>query len=187
MRLLVVTGNPGKAREVESYLSPLIEVVHVALSCPEFRDSDVRVIAREKARYAYERLGKPLIVDDTAFHIDALGGFPGPYAAYALETIGIEGILALMKGKENRTASFVTAIAYADGRGIEVFTGRIEGRIVSPRGTGGFGYDPIFEWDHRTLAELPLEEKSRCSHRGRALQAFASWFVSERLPEMHKD
>lgn len=134
-------------------------------------------IAREKARYAYERLCRPLIVDDTGFCIAALSGFPGPYAAYVLDTIGLAGILRLMEGKQDRSACFETAIAFADADGIEVFRGRIDGRIVEPRGDGGFGYDPIFEVGDRTLAEMPLAEKSAISHRGRALAAFREWLT----------
>ncbi len=161
---------------MSAFFAGILEVEHVPLDCPEFRHSDVKVIAREKARYAYEQLRRPLIVDDTAFSIRALNGFPGPYAAYVLDTIGIEGILTLMETRVDRYASFVTAIAYADETGIRVFEGEIEGRIVAPRGTGGFGYDPIFEMGDQTLAELPLETKSAISHRGRALSAFAAWW-----------
>jgi XTP/dITP diphosphohydrolase len=175
VKLAVVTGNPHKAREVAEYLAGIIEVEHVPLDCPEFRHNDVAEIARGKARFAFETLKRPLIVDDTAFCIDALKGFPGPYAAYVLDTLGNAGILTLMEGVTNRNAHFITAIAYADHEGIRVFTGTVEGRIVAPRGNGGFGYDPIFEVRGRTFAEFPLSEKNRVSHRGRALAAFASW------------
>jgi XTP/dITP diphosphohydrolase len=134
-------------------------------------------IAREKARYAYERLSRPLIVDDTGFCISALAGFPGPYAAYVLDTIGIAGILRLMEGEKDRSAWFETAIAFADADGIRVFRGRIDGKIVDARGTGGFGYDPIFQVGDRTLAEIPLAEKSAISHRGRALAAFRKYLT----------
>jgi XTP/dITP diphosphohydrolase len=121
-------------------------------------------------------------VDDTGFFIDALNGFPGPYAAYVLNSIGNTGILRLMAGQEDRTARFVTAIAFADEKGVRVFKGTIEGRIAqAPRGEGGFGYDPIFETGEKTLAEISLEEKSRISHRARALAAFHDWFVQEYL------
>lgn len=137
-------------------------------------------IAREKARFAYKTLHVPLIVDDTGFFITALSGFPGPYAAYVLDTIGIPGILRLMEGEADRNAYFETAIAYADDEGIEIFRGRISGRIVAPRGDGGFGYDPIVEVGSRTLAEMPLAEKSRISHRGQAIAAFRSWLIARR-------
>lgn len=160
-----------------AYFENLLDVEHISLDIPEFRHEDVGMIAREKARFAFEELNIPLIVDDTAFSIDALRGFPGPYAAYVLDTIGMEGILRLLDGIEDRNSHFETAIAFAWEKGIELFRGRLDGLVVEPRGAGGFGYDPIFEVDGRTLAELPLAEKSRISHRGKALTAFRAWAV----------
>jgi XTP/dITP diphosphohydrolase len=183
VRLAVVTSNPNKAREVAAFFRGNPEVEHLNIECPEFRHSDVGEIARGKAKFAYEHLKRPLMVDDTAFCVRALKGFPGPYAAYVLDTIGYRGILRLLDGVEERAASFETAIAYADEKGIRVFRGVIEGVVTrSPRGREGFGYDPIFEVDGRTLAELSLDEKSRVSHRARALSAFAGWWRKEKAP-----
>jgi XTP/dITP diphosphohydrolase len=179
VKIAVVTSNVHKAREVAATLEGVIEVEHIPLECPEFRHDDVGEIARGKAAFAYNALKRPLIVDDTAFYIDALNGFPGPYAAYVLSTLGNQGILKLMEGVKDRSAHFETAIAYADDRGIRIFRGRIDGTIVLPRGTGGFGYDPIFSWNGMTLAELPLSEKSLISHRARALCAFRDWIGDE--------
>lgn len=175
MKIAVVTGNLHKAREVAAFFGSGLEVTHVHLDCPEYRDDDVGEIAKQKARYAYEHLGIPLIVDDTAFSIRALNGFPGPYAAYVHRTIGNGGILRLMEGTSDRFAWFETAIAFIDARGIRVFRGRLEGTIVPPKGTEGFGYDPIFAYEGKTLAEYPLHEKSLISHRARALSAFRDW------------
>ena len=176
----MVTSNANKAAEVAAYFGGMLEVEHVALEVPEHRSDDVGEIARGKAEYAYRQLIRPLIVDDTAFCIDALKGFPGPYAAYVLNSIGNAGILKLMEGKTHRSARFITGIAYADERGIRVFTGQIEGTITfSPRGTNGFGYDPILETGGKTLAELTMEEKGRISHRARALREFHDWFLTE--------
>lgn len=179
----MVTGNVHKVQEVAAFFSGEMEVVHVHLDCPEIRDDDIGEIAHQKARFAYENLKTPLIVDDTAFAIPALNGFPGPYAAYVFRTIGNEGILRLMDGRPDWSAWFETAIAYADQGGIRVFRGRLEGRVVPPRGTGGFGYDPIFEIEGKTLAECSLTEKSRLSHRARALAAFRDWVLHCREEE----
>jgi XTP/dITP diphosphohydrolase len=179
----MVTSNTNKAREVAEFFGGVLEVTHVPLEIPELRSDDVEVISRQKAHYAYDHLHTPLIVDDTSFSIDALNGFPGPYAAYVLNSIGNTGILKLMKDVENRNAHFTTAIAFADEQGIRHFSGTIHGRIITvPRGRGGFGYDPIFELDGRTLAELTLAEKSRISHRALALTAFRDWFIQEYKP-----
>ncbi|MFZ1898186.1 RdgB/HAM1 family non-canonical purine NTP pyrophosphatase [Methanoregula sp.] len=177
--LTIVTSNVHKAREVAAFFGGSVDVRHVALDIPEIRSDDIEEIAREKARYAYDHLHVPLIVDDTAFSIDTLNGFPGPYAAYVLSSIGNMGILRLMEGTLDRNARFTTAIAFADDSGVVVFSGTISGRIITaPRGTSGFGYDPIFEVDGQTLAEIPLEEKSAISHRARALTAFRDWFMN---------
>jgi XTP/dITP diphosphohydrolase len=181
LKISFVTGNAHKAVEVATFFGGAIEVTHVPLDIPELRSDDVETIAREKAQYAYTRLKTPLIVDDTGFIIDALNGFPGPYAAYVLTAIGNAGILKLMDAVPNRNARFTTAIAYADEQEIKVFSGTIDGRITTaPRGTAGFGYDPIFEVDGKTLAEIPLDEKSKISHRALALTAFRDWFIRNR-------
>ena len=180
MRLAVVTGNPHKAEEMAAFLEGTVEVEHVPLDCPEYRDDEVGPIAREKARFAYETLCRPLIVDDTGFFVSALRGFPGPYAAYVLRTLGNEGMLRLLEDAADRSAFFVTAVAYADADGIRLFEGRLDGEITTaPRGSEGFGYDPIFAVGDRTLAELPLAEKNRFSHRARALSAFRDWFPAK--------
>ncbi|MEI6293541.1 MAG: RdgB/HAM1 family non-canonical purine NTP pyrophosphatase [Methanomicrobiales archaeon] len=176
MKLFVVTSNPHKADEIRSYFGEGIEVEDVRLECPECRHDDVAEIARYKAEFAWEKLKSPLIVDDTALSIDSLSGFPGPYAAYVFYKIGNEGILRLTEGKP-RGAHFETAIAYADSSGIRVFRGVLAGRIVEPRGREGFGYDPIFECNGHTLAEIPLEEKSRISHRALALRELHDWLL----------
>jgi XTP/dITP diphosphohydrolase len=180
MKLTLVSSNADKAREVAEFFGSSLEVSHVPLDIPELRSDDVNEIARQKADYAFNCLRIPLIVDDTSFSIDSLNGFPGPYAAYVLHTIGNAGILKIMKDEEDRNAHFTTAIGFADKEGIRVFSGTIHGRIVTTsRGTGGFGYDSIFETNGRTLAELSIEEKSRISHRARALFAFRDWVMKE--------
>jgi len=179
VRLAVVTSNANKAREVAAYFAGVLEVEHVPLECPEFRNDDVGEIAREKAAFAYRVLSRPLIVDDTGLFIDALRGFPGPYAAYVHDTIGNAGVLKLMESVRDRSAHFETAIAFAREDGIRIFRGILPGTIVPPRGEEGFGYDPIFEHGGQTLAEMPLAEKSRISHRARALQAFRAWVEGE--------
>ena len=177
----MVTSNSGKAAEVAAFFGGSLEVDHVDLEIPEHRSDDVAEIACGKARYAYGQLHTPLIVDDTGFFIDALHSFPGPFAAYVLNSIGNAGILKLMEGIPDRKARFTTGIAYTDERGIQVFTGTLEGTIaLCPRGENGFGYDPIFELGKKTLAEISIEEKSRISHRARALSSFRDWFIADR-------
>ncbi len=180
MKITIVTSNINKAGEITDFFSDVLEVVHIPLEIPEIRSDDVVEISRQKAQYAYDHIHSPLIVDDTSFSIDALNGFPGPYAAYVLNTIGNKGILKIMQNETERHAHFTTVIAFADKTGIRHFTGTIHGTIVTtPRGSGGFGYDSIFEMQGRTLAEIPLQEKNKISHRALALTGFRDWAVQE--------
>jgi XTP/dITP diphosphohydrolase len=177
VKLAVVTSNQHKAEEIAAFFRHQIDIEHICLELPEYRSDDIGEIAYRKAEYAYSLMKKPLIVDDTAFSIEALKGFPGPYAAYVQGTIGNSGILKLLNGVSDRRAHFETAIALATNDGIRLFKGRVEGEIVAPRGREGFGYDPIFEVGGRTLAERSLNEKNMVSHRAQALSALKEWIL----------
>jgi XTP/dITP diphosphohydrolase len=180
VKLTVVTSNPHKAEEIAAFFGNEIDIGHVSLELPEYRSDDVGEIARRKAEYAYSLIKKSLIVDDTAFSVDALKGFPGPYAAYVQSTIGNAGILKLMDGMHDRSAHFETVIALATKDGILLFRGRVEGEIVvAPRGRQGFGYDPIFDVGGHTLAELSLDKKNTLSHRAMALSKLRAWFIGD--------
>ena len=179
MKIVVVTSNIHKAAEIADFFRGLVEITHVSMEIPEYRHDDVGEIAYRKAEYAFHALPSPLMVDDTAFSIEALNGFPGTYAAYVISTIGTEGILKLLEGVDNRNAYFETAVAVASEKGIRVFKGRVDGVIVSPRGNSGFGYDPIFDVGGCTLAELDRPEKNRISHRAQALSLLKDWFLSK--------
>ena len=179
--ITVVTGNKNKAAEVAAFFSGITEVSHIAFDCIEPQAEDIAEIARAKAEQAYAALNIPLIVDDTGLFIETLSGFPGPYAAYVQDTLGNAGILRLMEGASGRRAYFATSIAYIDERGIETFEGRVDGEITAaPRGTEGFGYDPVFSISGKTLAEMDMHEKNTVSHRARALTSFREWYISAR-------
>ncbi len=177
--ITVVTGNKNKAAEVAAFFQGITEVSHISFDCIEPQSDDIAEIARAKAEQAYVTLKIPLIVDDTGLFIEALSGFPGPYAAYVQDSLGNACILRLMEGVINRRAYFATSIAYIDEAGVQTFEGRVEGEITdAPRGTDGFGYDPIFSVQGRTLAEMDMHEKNTVSHRARALFAFREWYIS---------
>lgn len=179
--ITVVTGNKNKAAEVAAFFQGITEVSHISFDCIEPQSESIADIARAKAEQAYAALKIPLIVDDTGLFIEALSGFPGPYAAYVQDSLGNAGILRLMEGVANRRAFFATSIAYVDESGVQTFEGRVEGEITdAPRGSDGFGYDPIFSVRGRTLAEMDMYEKNTVSHRARALIAFREWYISAR-------
>lgn len=177
--LRFATTNEGKVREAREYLD---EVDQFDYDYVEIQSDELADIAEHGAREAFEATDDedPVIVDDSGLFIDAVGGFPGPYSSYVEDTLGVERVWQLAKREENRRASFRGVIAYADAEGTETFEGATRGRIVAPRGEGGFGYDPIFEHDGRTFAEMDTEEKNALSHRGRALAKFADWVAENR-------
>jgi XTP/dITP diphosphohydrolase len=139
--------------------------------------------ARIKARGVGNALGMLAVADDTGLEIDALDGAPGVYAArYAGENAtyadNVAKVLAALDGVPplRRTARFATVVVARTPAGTELIVrGEVEGLIVTqPRGTGGFGYDSVFEpieGDGRTFAEMAPDEKHALSHRGRALRA----------------
>jgi len=142
--------------------------------------------ARKKAVEAARACGTWALADDTGLEVKALGGAPGVYSArwagpgcsYADNCAKLAREMA---GKTERGASFRTVMALADPDGeVQYAEGRLDGRIADrARGTGGFGYDPLFLLpDGRTLAELGTDEKNALSHRGRALRAILPRLLS---------
>lgn len=178
MRLAFITSNPGKVEEARKYFETLgIEVYQLPLEYPEIQADTLEEVAEYGAKWLSTRVESPFFLDDSGLFVEALNGFPGVYSAYVYRTIGIEGILKLMEEKTDRRAHFKSVIAYWDGD-LHVFRGTVTGEITrAPRGNGGFGFDPIFrpEGFDKTFAEMTAEEKNKISHRGRALQAFATW------------
>jgi len=174
--ITVITGNKGKAGEIGAILG--IPVDNKALDIPEIQSLNVDEVARDKATRAYEIMGEPVIVDDTGMSIDALRGMPGALVVWFLDNIGTAGILKLLEGTTDRRASVSTAIGYADSSGVHVFNGTVNGSIpIQPRGTNGFGYDPIFipEGQDRTYAEMSAEQKNEGSMRAIALAKLAEF------------
>jgi XTP/dITP diphosphohydrolase len=192
-RVVVASKNPDKVREVEEVLDSLalgIEVVR-GLDWPDVPETEdtLEGNALLKARAVRESTGLAAVADDTGLEVDALGGAPGvragrfagPAATYEQN---VAKLLLLMQGKTDRSARFRTAIAVVDADGEELIVeGVLEGSIgVERRGSGGFGYDPVFLVGDRTLAEYSVEEKNRISHRGLALAALASELASHTPP-----
>ncbi|WP_255194024.1 XTP/dITP diphosphatase [Natronobeatus ordinarius] len=179
MAIQFVTGNDGKVREARAYLEGIEPVEQVDYDYTEVQSDDLAEIAAHGAREAFEELGGEdgVLVDDAGLFVDALGDFPGPYSAYVEDTLGVERVWQLASAEENRRAHFRTVLAYCDENGVETFEGAVGGTLVAPRGKGGFGYDPIFEYNGQTMAEMSTEQKNAISHRGRALAAFVEWYA----------
>ena len=185
--LRYVTTNAGKVREARARL-PAVD--RLDYDYPEVQADDLGPIAAAGARAAYRHAGEPVLVDDAGLFIDGFDGFPGPYSAFVEVTVGVETVQRLCAHElDDPGASFRCVLGYCDGTDLDaprvhdddsppvaLFEGRVEGRVVPPRGSGGFGYDPVFEVEGATFAEMTPEEKNEFSHRGRALDRFADWY-----------
>jgi len=196
--LVIATRNPGKVREIGEVLTGL-EVRLLSLAdlpgAPDVPETGATFEenARAKALAIAKWSGEMALADDSGLEVDALGGEPGVLSnRYAGEGASdadrVTKVLRLMERVPDgeRAACFrcAAALASPDGR-VRVVEGVVEGRIArAPKGSGGFGYDPIFvpEGGARTMAELTPDEKNRISHRGRALRALrpviAEWLRS---------
>lgn len=190
-RLVLATGNPDKVREIEDIFQPLgLTVLAVTRLVPGWSVEETADTlagnALLKARDACAVTGEATLADDTGLFVDALGGAPGvrssrfagPDATYA------DNVRALLEAlrdvpEPRRGARFRTAVALVEPGGEErTFEGELEGRILdAPRGTEGFGYDPVFlvRGEGQTLAEMPLARKNALSHRARAFRTAAAY------------
>ncbi|MFO7321858.1 MAG: non-canonical purine NTP pyrophosphatase [Chloroflexota bacterium] len=117
-QITLVTTNPDKVGAITAHLARFgIEVRHLHAALIEPQADTVEEVARIKALEAFKLANAPVIIDDTGFSIDALGGFPGPYTKYVLRTIGIEGLLSLVQPHHSRRCRFVNALVYVDASG----------------------------------------------------------------------
>jgi XTP/dITP diphosphohydrolase len=172
MMLKIITSNPGKVTEYKEALSSFsIETIHSKIPYPEIQTNELIDVVKHGMDYLKGLRIKDFIIDDSGLFIDAFNGFPGVYSSYVQKTMGNAGILKLMDGVNERKANFQCCIGCnIDGNDIIVI-GKCNGVILTEeKGTEGFGYDPIFSIDgNRSLAEIPLKEKNKISHRGNAV------------------
>ncbi len=187
-RLVVASKNPDKIAEIEHVLLPLVlaDEIVTDLEWPEVEETGATLAenALLKARAVTAATGLPAVADDTGLEVIGLDGRPGVWTARfagpdASYSDNVRLLLGEMDGVDDRSATFrtVVALVWPDGAEI-VANGFVQGVITrEPRGVGGFGYDPVFEVEGQTLAEMSLEEKSVLSHRARALRALVSVLV----------
>ncbi|EGS20966.1 putative ham1 family protein [Thermochaetoides thermophila DSM 1495] len=176
-----ITGNANKLGEVKAILEPAIEVRSQALDLPEIQGSSMEEVTIDKCRRAAELVGGPVLVEDTCLCFNALNGLPGPYIKWFLKSIGHEGLNNLLAAYSDKSAKAVCTFAYSAGPGHEpvLFQGITEGKIVPARGPSNFGWDPIFEYEGKTYAEMEKAEKNKISHRGKALAKLQAWFAEQ--------
>ena len=198
--IYIATSNAGKLRDFAAAAAPHSVTV---LPLPRFSElpaveedgATFEANARKKAeQYSSFFPGQLVLGDDSGLEVDALGGAPGVHSARFASEDSAAGnasdlannnkLLSLLAKKtDDRSARFVAVIAAArDGKTLATFSGEVAGTITqSPRGTSGFGYDPLFEVENgsKTMAELAPGEKAAVSHRGRAFRRFLEWYRAQ--------
>ncbi|MEM3536719.1 MAG: XTP/dITP diphosphatase [Candidatus Bathyarchaeia archaeon] len=183
--IFFATDNINKFNEARKVLANYkIAVGMLRVKTLEIQSENLEEIAKASVLEAFKKCRLPIIVEDAGLFIEALNGFPGPYAAYVYKTIGNSGLLKIMEGVKNRKAKFQSVIAYhsAELDSPVFFKGEALGEITREErkaANSSFGFDPIFEpleGHGKTFAEMSLTEKNRYSHRAKALRKFAEWY-----------
>ncbi len=176
------SSNPGKSREVAEIVRPFgipVRWTRRVLTEPQVDSLEAVVRAKLSSlpidRHCY-------LVEDSGLFLEGLAGFPGVYSAYVYRTLGLPGVLRAL-GRAPRGATFRTVAGIRWGRRTWTAPGAVRGSVArAPRGSGGFGYDPIFVpvGSRGTFAEIPAAEKDRLSHRGRAVRAVVRRMLAAR-------
>jgi XTP/dITP diphosphohydrolase len=194
VHFVLASRNAHKLRELEALLAPhRLEALPADVELPPESGKTFAENALLKAAAAARETGRPSVADDSGIAVTALDGGPGIHSARfagerASDEENLAKLLRELESAADRRAAYVCALALVEPGGErKVFEARCEGRLTeSPRGSGGFGYDPIFVPDEysdapaRTMAELSPEEKDAISHRGRAAARLLAWLSSRR-------
>jgi len=176
--MIFVTGNHQKLKEFEEILGAKLN--HSDLDLEEIQSVSVEEVAGYKARQAYNLLKEPVIVEDTGLYFEDLNGLPGALIKHFVKKLSLDKICSLLG--EDRKAKAVTCICYFDGEETKTFIGETKGEIADkPRGTNGFGWDPIFipEGYEKTFAELSDEEKTSKFMRKEAIKKLKAFLDNE--------
>ena len=186
--IIFVTHNKGKIAAAKKNLKNVnFKVFEYELDEP--RSDDIKYISKYKVKEAYKLVNTPCISLDCGFWIDELDGFPKAFVNFALDTIGIKGILKLMEGKENRSCRFTECLSYYDGKELHQFLGKHEGMLSEQIK----GNDTDEKWSdlwyiykpygyNKTLAEMTHEERNnRIKYKSiDSMKEFANWYLNRK-------
>lgn len=186
MDLIFTTTNKYKIKSAQLVLGKYdINVVGMAVDVPEIQAETPEEVITDKVEKCFQIVKKPLIAMDSGLFIKSLGGFPGIYTKYVLNTIGEDGLIKVTKGITPCKAFVQRMIGYTDGKEVKIFSSRGYGEIIpEKRGNNGANYDLIFyvPEKNKTLAELSDEEQIEVW--GDAWDRLGQWI--RRLPSVHK-
>ena len=176
--LVIVASNENKLAEINEILGTNHKVSKIDI--PEIQSLDLDEIIACKAKVAYAKIKKPVLVEDISLEIKALNGLPGTFVKFFLERLRTEGTVKLIGAAKTDTIVTV-AVAIYDGRHLKIFKASVSGTLVKEdRGTGGFGFDKVFipKGYSKTYAQMPPSLKNKISHRAKALQKVKNYFTS---------
>jgi XTP/dITP diphosphohydrolase len=183
-----ITSNKGKVKEAsEKFIEIGIKVIQKNLGYPEIQTDSLEEVTKYGVNILKNKINHSFILEDAGLFIDSLKGFPGVYSSFIYYTLGLDGILNLLKGTNeiDRTATFKSVFAYSKpGEELQLFTGECKGKIsFTKKGDNGFGYDPIFipGKSDKTFAEMSTSEKNSFSHRGKSLEKLFESLKNEGL------
>lgn len=180
-----ITGNNSKFKEAKEILKNTgIKLIKKDLAVEELKSLDQKKVIIDKARKAYNKLKKPLIIDDVGIYFKEYNKFPGTFTRFLFEAIGFKGIEKLLAGK-NRKAYFRILLCYKDNKSEIIFEGILNGKIIEntkPLANKNWQYDNIFipENFNILLSKIPLKERAKFSHRKKALDKFINWMKNKK-------
>lgn len=171
MKIYFVTGNKDKLKEAQAMWS---EVEGINIDLDEIQELDGKKIIEAKLKEAIkQKPGIPLIVEDQSVMIDGMNGLPGPLIKWFVKSMGLEGLVKMAESVGNNNCEARTIIGYTDKLGnTNYFEATIKGKIVSPRGNIGWGWDSVFQPEgyNETFSEMTIEQKNELSMRRMALE-----------------
>lgn len=179
-----ITGNPNKLKEFNQIIGniPSYTIESKDIDLPEYQGESAEEIAIEKCKTALGILNSPVLVEDTSLCFNAMGGLPGPYIKWFLKKLKPEGLYKMLEGFEDKSAYAQCIFAFGEpGEEIKLFIGRTSGKIVEPRGSRDFGWDPCFQPENfdQTYAEMAKELKNTISHRYIAVDKLRNYLINK--------
>jgi len=170
-QITLVTGSADKLAEWREAFPGDFDFETADIDLDEIQSLDLEAIAVDKAKRAYDQLGRPVIVEDVSAGLENLGGLPGPFIKYFEKQLGDNALYELGKDLGGR-AVLTCTIAYYDGEDAVTAQGEVTGEVCPPRGENGFGFDFCFQQDGqtKTYAEMTPEEKGKISYRALAIK-----------------
>jgi inosine triphosphate pyrophosphatase len=178
-QVVYVTGNANKAKYFAKMVG--LNIPHIKVDVDEIQSINLNDIVEHKAKQAFELVRKPVIVEDTKLSFNALGGLPGPFIKWFLDELGTEGLCKILNSYDDRSAVAGAAIAYYDGKTLEIFDRELLGTIADePAGDSEFGWNSVFipEGSDITLGQMDDTEFRKYYARIKPFDAIADFLKS---------